>query len=485
MRLQSRWDSATEWEAFPAGRTILVFLAFLHVCVTVINSIIQITLDFPLLYRECMESHSYGGGADNDAEKLSGGKVREELSDIKGLKKRLRAMPARQTLQSRFIFSKQVRTLLYQAIKKFWYSAVKLFISLLGFYNSPFFFPVYLLDYFCSSIGHMVLQAVIVGGPNLFRSFILSVIVIVVFGFNSYAFFSQSVNVNQQLCHSPFQCVVKHVLDSMTGDLTTVVGDDFGNFANPAVAPWQDLWHTWRYFTVFVSLVFWVFLLLGIMQGQIIDAFAEMRDKYKAAKDDLSSNCFISSLDRHTFSDYPGEWEKRKDGKFAWNYLHYFCYLQQKDPEEYSGLENSVSEAYARMSTEFLPIGKFYSGQHKQEVDVREHAIEVLHENVQEAKAKLITQEKAIRDVKAGLEENTRLLREMFSAFDNQSDMLQKLVEKVAGSGSDDGEGSESGHRGVSIEIPGAAYSERRGSFRSTVSSSRRSSVGEFDPVKE
>eukprot|EP00281_Chroomonas_sp_CCMP1168_P011530 CAMPEP_0206281136 /NCGR_PEP_ID=MMETSP0047_2-20121206/38968_1 /ASSEMBLY_ACC=CAM_ASM_000192 /TAXON_ID=195065 /ORGANISM="Chroomonas mesostigmatica_cf, Strain CCMP1168" /LENGTH=128 /DNA_ID=CAMNT_0053711279 /DNA_START=80 /DNA_END=463 /DNA_ORIENTATION=- len=99
------------------------------------------------------------------------------------------------------------------------------------------------------------------------------------------------------------------------------------------------------------------------MQGQIIDAFAEMRDEDKAKYDDLSNNCFISSIDRHSFSGYPGEWDKRKEGRFAWHYLHYFCYLQQKDPEEYSGLENAVSEAYARGSIEFLPIGNFYAGQ--------------------------------------------------------------------------------------------------------------------------
>lgn len=330
----------------------------------------------------------------------------------------------------------------------------------------------------------MVLHAVIVGGPNLFRSFVLAIIVIVVFGFNSYAFFSQSVNVNQQLCHSPFQCVVKHVLDSMTGDLTTVIGDDFGNFANPSVAPWQDLWHTWRSLTVFVSLVFWVFLLLGIMQGQIIDAFAEMRDKDKAAKDDLSSNCFISSLDRHTFSEYPGEWEKRKDGKFAWNYLHYFCYLQQKDPEEYSGLENSVSEAYAEMSTEFLPIGKFYAGQNKEELNMREHAIEMLHDHVQEAKAKLVTQDKAIREVKTGLEENTRLLREMFSAFDQQTELLQKLVEK-ANQPDDSGDNAPNGRR-VSMSIDVGGGINTFGSFRDGSSrGSRRSSVGSVAPLEE
>lgn len=297
--LMNRWQSQPEWRMFPAARWVLLFLALMHVCVSVISSVVQLALDFPLLYRECMEHQEEDD--DDDDEEESKTKPMRSRANVQGLKKPLEAMPPLRSLQSELVLSSRVRRMLLQSISLSWYLALKLCISILGLVNSPFFYVVYLLDYFRSSIGHMVLEAIVVGGPNLFRSFILSMIVIVCFGMNSYTFFSQSVNVNQHLCHSPFQCVVKHILDSMTGDLTTVIGNDFGNFAFPSVVPWQDLWHTWRYFTVFLSLVFWVFLLLGIMQGQIIDAFAEMRDQAKAAYDDLSNNCFISSIDRHSF----------------------------------------------------------------------------------------------------------------------------------------------------------------------------------------
>ena len=50
-------------------------------------------------------------------------------------------MPPLQSLQSDFIFSKQVRHLLYRSISTMWYPAFRLCISLLGFFNSPFFFP--------------------------------------------------------------------------------------------------------------------------------------------------------------------------------------------------------------------------------------------------------------------------------------------------------------------------------------------------------
>jgi hypothetical protein len=92
-------------------------------------------------------------------------------------------------------------------------------VSLLGLVSSPFFFVFLMFDYLRRRDGRLVLQAIIVGGPNLLRSFAIGIIVLVVYGFYTYAYFSPSVIDSSDLCHSPFQCVAKHILDSMTGDL--------------------------------------------------------------------------------------------------------------------------------------------------------------------------------------------------------------------------------------------------------------------------
>eukprot|EP00293_Proteomonas_sulcata_P007365 CAMPEP_0184307928 /NCGR_PEP_ID=MMETSP1049-20130417/16529_1 /TAXON_ID=77928 /ORGANISM="Proteomonas sulcata, Strain CCMP704" /LENGTH=371 /DNA_ID=CAMNT_0026620517 /DNA_START=72 /DNA_END=1187 /DNA_ORIENTATION=- len=244
-------------------------------------------------------------------------------------------------------------------------------ISLLGVLMSPIFFVFLMLDFFRSRDGRLVLQAVIHGAPNLFRSFILGIIVIVCFGFYSYAYFSQTVNVNQELCHSPFQCVAKHVLDSMTGDLTSVLGDDFGNFAYPAFVPWKDSWYAWRSTFVFASIIFWVFLLQGIIQGQIIDAFAEKRNQDNELRQDLEQKCFVSSIDRFVFNNYPGEWEKRQGGRYAWNYLFFFYNLMEKEEDERSGLETEVAQAFENGEISFLPVEIFWA---KQRVEMSEQA---------------------------------------------------------------------------------------------------------------
>jgi hypothetical protein len=76
----------------------------------------------------------------------------------------------------------------------------------------------------------------------------------------------------------------------------------------------------------------------------------------KAALNDLEDKCFISSIDRFTFNSYPGEWEKRRGGQYAWHYIHYTSYLFEKPSEDYTGLENSVSECLKTHDISFLPI---------------------------------------------------------------------------------------------------------------------------------
>eukprot|EP00293_Proteomonas_sulcata_P009664 CAMPEP_0184298334 /NCGR_PEP_ID=MMETSP1049-20130417/9164_1 /TAXON_ID=77928 /ORGANISM="Proteomonas sulcata, Strain CCMP704" /LENGTH=238 /DNA_ID=CAMNT_0026608437 /DNA_START=68 /DNA_END=784 /DNA_ORIENTATION=+ len=143
----------------------------------------------------------------------------------------------------------------------------------------------------------------------------------------------------------------------MTGDLTTVLGDSFGTFGFPAMAPWVDLWDAWRSFFVFSSIIFWVFLLQGIIQGQIIDSFAEMRQSANFALQDLEANCFISSIPRFKFARHPEEWEARRKGRYAWNYVYFLSHLRNKDPDEYNGNENLVASQFDAHRYDFLPVG--------------------------------------------------------------------------------------------------------------------------------
>ena len=102
-------------------------------------------------------------------------------------------------------------------------------------------------------------------------------------------------------------------------------------------------------------------LLQPIMQGQIVDAFAELRGKHKAAEHELENKCFITGLEKEAFNDYPGEWDARKDGECARKYLLFLKYLLDKDPADYTGLENDVMSSVKLGDTDFLPQGAFFA----------------------------------------------------------------------------------------------------------------------------
>mmetsp|Transcript_36720 Transcript_36720/g.57378 ORF Transcript_36720/g.57378 Transcript_36720/m.57378 type:complete len:838 (-) Transcript_36720:1502-4015(-) len=398
--LKNRWQSEAEWEMFPAARWILAFLGFVHVVLVLINSAFYLVQDFPLVISKVVDAHFDSLRAENKVEAEKHGAwqkiIIEEgmetiLQDIRiGGNKRAKAVerippfPRRTALRNR----RQLIRSLFRACGDAAYWAIMCTLSLLGFISSPFFFVFYMLDYFRTQDGKLVLQAIIIGGPNLFKSFTAGVLVIICFGFYSYAYFSSTINDEQELCHSPFQCVVKHVLDSLTDDMGTVLGDDFGNYAYPAVVFWADSWKAWQNTFVLAGIVFWVFLLQGIIQGQIIDAFAENRARVEKAKEDLNNKCFVTSIDRFVFASYPGEWDKRKDGQYAWRYLLFLSYLQDKDPEEYTGLENFVMGEVKAGSVSFLPI-EMFAAQQRELFNEGKTEVETAMENLTERVGKL------------------------------------------------------------------------------------------------
>jgi len=157
------------------------------------------------------------------------------------------------------------------------YYAYMMSTSLLGLLSSPFFYAGLMLEYFRMSDGRNVILAVVKGIPNLTRSFLIGMMVVVCFGFYTYAYFSQTAILEDESCHSLFQCVIKHVTDSFRGDITTVVGNIGFAWTFPALVIWQDSWYAWRTVYLMVTLVFWSFLLQPVMNAQIIEAFATLR----------------------------------------------------------------------------------------------------------------------------------------------------------------------------------------------------------------
>ena len=95
--------------------------------------------------------------------------------------------------------------------------------------------------------------------------------------------------------------------------------------------------------------------------GLIFAAFDTLRGEREELENDMESTCFICGLDREKIEKYyvgkDGFGNHLKDHSVN-NYFFYMFYLEEKDPNEYSGLESYVKKNIDKESIAWFPIGR-------------------------------------------------------------------------------------------------------------------------------
>ena len=84
-----------------------------------------------------------------------------------------------------------------------------------------------------------------------------------------------------------------------------------------------------RWFAI-VFYLFWEFVFGGIVQGQIVDAFSELRDEANAKEDDFNSNCLICSIASTTLERIGNGFVDHRDvsaALFAFICVSLVCFL--------------------------------------------------------------------------------------------------------------------------------------------------------------
>jgi len=181
-----------------------------------------------------------------------------------------------------------------------WYYASYLAISIYAFtgFNHerherhyPWFWYALLMmvHYFQRDAGKTVLESILKGAPGLYKTGKVGLVVVLSFSMFSFAYFSFEIGAANG-CDTAYQCIFNGMDAGIHGDLLGLHGDDHDNvFMDDFPLKWDDQQITQiQWWVAMTFFVFWEFIFGGIIQGQIVDAFSELRDDSNQSADDLN-----------------------------------------------------------------------------------------------------------------------------------------------------------------------------------------------------
>jgi len=232
--------------------------------------------------------------------------------------------------------------------------------------ESNFIGVLILLDYFRLPSGKMVVASLRVGGIGLFNSFKVAVIIITLWGIGGFLFFKEDINKNNP-CSTAFQCWMVAMNEGFRGDFG-------GAFADP----YDIIWYTmpastgqqgkyidnskgssfmaeWGYIMLFFWI--WEYLIAGIIQGQIVDAFAEIRQAQTELEEDTQDKCLLCTLDRFTIETNVESFsEHTSEEHNPWAYLYFLVTLDEMRDDLETGIESFVTGHLSSSDAAWLPV---------------------------------------------------------------------------------------------------------------------------------
>jgi hypothetical protein len=117
-----------------------------------------------------------------------------------------------------------------------------------------------------------------------------------------------------------------------------------------------------RYFFDLTFFCFVIILLLNLIFGIIIDAFADMRDSRNQLETDVKERCFICGLNRFEFETKNKSWLDHISREHnAYAYLYFILYVQAKAGNQCNGVEKYVKSMILKENAGFFPVGRCLS----------------------------------------------------------------------------------------------------------------------------
>ena len=101
---------------------------------------------------------------------------------------------------------------------------------------------------------------------------------------------------------------------------------------------------------------------LNVVFGIIVDTFSELRADKNQIAEKMVSHCFICGLRSSDFERFGQGWKHHITKEHhMWDYLYLQRYFDEKDPTEYTFLEQYVAEHIYLGSNQYFPFGRALS----------------------------------------------------------------------------------------------------------------------------
>ena len=218
--------------------------------------------------------------------------------------------------------------------------------SVLGIFTHPFYFSLLLLDilYKYPSLQNVV-KSFIVPYKALALTFCMMIVVMYLFAILGYLFFQNDFGI---YCDTLYWCTI--TLWDGSFKVNGAIGGFMDQFEDGA-------FHMARFFYDNVFNILLNVIIMGIVEGLIIDTFAVLREEQEKSNTDRETKCFICGLERDFIerkTNMPFSHHTEVDHN-EWNYIFFIAHLLRKDETEYTGLESYVRQQYDNQELAWIP----------------------------------------------------------------------------------------------------------------------------------
>eukprot|EP00873_Tetraselmis_striata_P017307 jgi/Tetstr1/437571/TSEL_026243.t1 len=247
---------------------------------------------------------------------------------------------------------------------KAWYMLAQIVFACLAVGVSPFYITFQLSIFFLEfDAGRMLVEALSKAGMPLVKTSLMGMVVILVFAIGSFLFFDRA---EENLpCETMYQCVAAHLITGLYGDFAGMYVGDYGNLFNRVPESITEQWDSQvRVLFVMIFFIIWAFVLSNIFTGQIVDAFAAIRQESEDVASDNVKHCLVCSLERFDFDKNPAiDFEDHNDLEHnALAYVYYLHYLRVTNRTEFKGYDTAVQAMLEKTAVTdraaWLPISR-------------------------------------------------------------------------------------------------------------------------------